>query len=206
MESSRLILSRMPAAYLAMAIALAVAAASRRARARPPRCRRHAPGAAAAAGLDACRHPHRHAAERPDLLHPPQRRGPSNRRHAAPGGQGRLDRRGRRSARPGARARAHGVQRHRALQAGRAGVLPRVDRRRGSARTSTPTRASTRRSTCSTCRPTAPASLARGFEALSDFAGGITLDTAGDRPRARRRASRNGAAAWAPARACRSRR
>ncbi len=29
--------------------------------------------------------------------------------------------------------------------------------------------------------------LARGFEALSDFAGGITLDDGGDRPRARRR-------------------
>ena len=42
----------------------------------------------------------------------------------------------------------------------------------------TRTRASTRRSTCSTCRPIARGVLARGFEALSDFAGGMSLDTA----------------------------
>ena len=45
--------------------------------------------------------------------------GGERRRH--PGGSG--------PARPGAFPRAHGVQRHRALQAGRAGVVPRIDRR-----------------------------------------------------------------------------
>ena len=47
---------------------------------------------------------------------------------------------------------------------------------RGSGRTSTPTPASTRRSTCSICRPTSPRSSRRGCTALADFAGGLTLD------------------------------
>ena len=68
------------------------------------------------------------AAERPEVLHPPERAA-GQARVAAAGGEGGLARRGRRSA--GARAphRAHGVQRQRALQAGRAGLVLRVDRR-----------------------------------------------------------------------------
>ena len=63
-----------------------------------------------------------------------------------------------------------------ALQAGRAGRLLRVGRRRVSGRTSTRPRASTKRSTCSTCRPIARASLDHGLAALGDFAGGLTLE------------------------------
>ena len=59
----------------------------------------------------------------------PQEQPPRQPRAAAPGGEDRIAGRGRRSAGPRARARAHGVQRQRALQAGRAGLVLRVDRR-----------------------------------------------------------------------------
>ena len=71
---------------------------------------------------------HRPAAQRAALLHPPQRAA-GQPRVAASGGQRRLDPRGERSARARALSRAHGVQRHRELQAGRADHLSRVDRR-----------------------------------------------------------------------------
>ena len=117
----------------------------------------------------------RHAAERPQVLHPPER--PAGEpRVAAARGEGRIARRGRRSA--GARAlhRAHGVQRQRALQAGRAGLVLRVDRRAA--------RAARQRATPSFDEtvymldlPTdKPEIVAKGLTALADFAGGLTLD------------------------------
>ena len=70
----------------------------------------------------------RAAAERHPLFHPPERAARQSRGDAARR-QRRRDPGGRRSARPRALPRAHGLQRHRALQAGRAGVVPRIDRR-----------------------------------------------------------------------------
>ena len=71
---------------------------------------------------------HGDAAERAEVLHPPEQ--PAGQaRVAAARGQGRLARRGRRSAGARALPRAHGVQRQRALQAGRADLVLRIDRR-----------------------------------------------------------------------------
>ena len=103
-----------------------VSTAGQRARWRSRRRRRSRCRSTGAA--DRCRRVGRAAAQRPALLHPPQRP-PGQPRVAASGGQRRLDPRGQRSARAGAFPRAHGVQRHRELQAGRAGRVPRVDRR-----------------------------------------------------------------------------
>ena len=73
-------------------------------------------------------HQDRDAAERPQVLHPPERAA-GEARVAAAGGEGRIARGSRRPA--GARAphRAHGVQRQRPFQAGRARQLLRVGRR-----------------------------------------------------------------------------
>ena len=89
----------------------------------------------------------------------------------------------------GARAlhRAHGVQRQRALQARRADLDVRIDRRAARAARQRLHRASTKRSTCSSCRPTSRTSSQKGLQALADFAGGLTLDPEGDRQGTRRR-------------------
>ena len=121
------------------------------------------------------RRPHRHAAERAQVLHPPECAA-GEARVAAAGGEGRLALRSRRSAGAGAPHRAHGVQRQRALQAGRARARTSSRSARASVRTSTPTPASTKPSTCSTCRPTSRRSSTKGLTALADFAGGLTLD------------------------------
>ncbi len=71
---------------------------------------------------------HRPTAERAPLFPAPEQPARKARVDAA-GGERRRDPGGSRPARPGALPRAHGVQRHRALQAGRAGVVPRIDRR-----------------------------------------------------------------------------
>ena len=143
-ESSRLILSRIRAAYRDRA-----AAAARRQRI-------GAVGSAAHAAARS-RDPHRQAAERHHAIPSAITASPSKRVIAATRGEGRLDRRSRRSARARAHARAHGVQRHDALQAGRAGQPISNRSASRSARTSTRIRATTKRSTCSTCRPIAPA-------------------------------------------------
>ena len=91
-----------------------------------------AAGRAATADDQSSRHhsvrhggPHRHAAERPEVLRASELEA-GRARVAAAGGQGGIDQRGRRSAGPGASHRAHGVQRQRAFQAGRAGVVLRI--------------------------------------------------------------------------------
>ena len=110
MESSRLILSRIRAAYLAIAAAVAAVVAARGPRA-GVRAGPRGPAPADQGGPD------RHAAERADLLHPQERR--AGRPRVSPAcRQGRIDRRGRRPARARARARAHGVQRIGALSSG----------------------------------------------------------------------------------------
>ena len=101
---------------------------------------------------------------------------PRQPRAAAPRRQDRIARRSRRSAGARAHARAHGVQRQRALQAGRADLLLRVHRRAARAARERIRPASKKRSTCSTCRPTSRTSSRRGCTALADFAGGLTLD------------------------------
>ena len=87
-----------------------------------------------------------------------------------------LARRGRRPA--GARAphRAHGLQRQRRTSSRASWSRTSNRSARGSDRTSTPTPASMRRCTCSTCRPTRRKWSPRGSPALADFAGGLTLD------------------------------
>ena len=79
--------------------------------------------------------------------------------------------------------------------------LLRIASARGSARTSTPTRASTKPSTCSICRPTSPKLSRKGLTALADFAGGLTLDPSRKSTRNAAWSSRSGAAASAPDRA-----
>ena len=70
----------------------------------------------------------RAAAERPALF-PAAEQPAGKARLDAAGRERRRDPGGSGPARPRAFPRAHGVQRHRALQAGRAGVVPRIDRR-----------------------------------------------------------------------------
>ena len=71
---------------------------------------------------------HRHAAQRSEVFRAPER--PAGQaRVAAARRQGRIAQRSRRSARARAPDRAHGVQRQRAFQAGRAGVVLRDGRR-----------------------------------------------------------------------------
>ena len=115
-----------------VAALVVVAAEAPRAQVAPPK---PAPGPApattaalashAAAGPG---HPRRAAAQRAALLRPPQR--PAGQpRVAAAGGRRRQRPGSRRPARAGPLPRAHGLQRQHPLQAGRAGGLPRVDRR-----------------------------------------------------------------------------
>ena len=129
---------------------------------------------------------------------------PEQPRDAAAGREGRLDRRGRRSARAGAPARAHGVQRHDALQAGRAGDVSRIDRRAvrpARQRLHELRRDGLHARRADRQRRRARARL-RGAERLR------RRHHARRRPRSTASAassSRSGAAVWAPARGCRSR-
>ncbi len=89
--------------------------------------------------------------------------------------------------RPRPLRRAHGVQRQPPLQAGRADLDVRVDRRAPRARTSTPTPASTRRSTCSSCRPTSEGIVRQGGAGAGRFRRRADARSGRDRQGARRR-------------------
>ena len=141
-------------------------------------CRRR-PEALAAARQQAGAGPGRHdrdPAKRPALLRPHERRARASR--AVPARrEDRLGLRGRRSARPRAHARAHGVQRH-ARTSSRTRWSP-ISKRpaRGSVRTSTRTRRSTDTMYMLQVASDKPGRWStRALLALSDFAGGMTLD------------------------------
>ena len=117
----------------------------------------------------------RHAAERAAVLHPPERAAREAR--ARCGSPSRPARSSKPTTSRGSRTSSSTWRSTAARTSSRASSCRTSNRpARGSARTSTPTRASTKRSTCSTCRPTTPEVVAKGFTALADFAGGLTLD------------------------------
>ena len=139
------------------------------------------------------------AAERRQGLHSPQRAAGQARRVAA-GGQGGIDRRGRRSAGAGPSHRAHGVQRQRAFQAGRAGLDLRIDRR--AARTARERLHELRRDRVH-ARPADRQARHRDEGVDGDGRFRRRADARSGRESTRNAASssRNGAAVWAPARA-----
>ena len=177
MGSSRLILSRIAAAYLSRCWRCCWSLSSA-----PSAPAQDLDGAAAARSGD----PHRHAAERPHLFHPPATRGPTNRvmlRLAVKAGS--IDEA------DDQRGLAH-VLEHMAFNGTthfKPGELVKYLESIG-ARFGPHVNAYTSfdETVYMLDVPTDRAgALRRGFEALSDFAGGITLDAARDRQGARRR-------------------
>ena len=116
----------------------------------------------------------RPAAERPPLFHPPERAARQPRVDAA-GGQRR--RRSRKKPTSAAWRTSSSTWRSTAPSTSSRASWCRSSNRsaRASARTSTPRRRSTKPSTCSTFRPTSPATSISGMLVLHDFAAGISL-------------------------------